>query len=162
MDVVGDLRSGQVQDAGFVVLGECHDLRTMRNGIHTVRLADRFLQRDAESVRLRVYLRQGASDTHEGRVELVQPLIEYDTGVAVGIGGDEHRRHLRAYRGRYHVECRRDVGHRRRADIRAVGVAEEQQGDLSRGPGSQIERGSGGVRQIQGRLVDRLRERGSA
>ena len=78
-------------------------------------------------------------------VEPAQVLAEHRRGVARRVGRHEDDLQLLDQRRVEPAQGDRDVGHRRRADVGAVRVAEEQQRRLARGRGREVEGRAAGV-----------------
>src|SRR6185436_100091 len=108
-----------------------------------------------------VYLIKSAPEADEFRVELVEPRADDLGRIAVGIGGDEYDFHLPLDLGIEGVECRGDVREVDRTDVRAMGIAEEEQRDLALGLLAEIELRSVGRGEREVGLGNRLAKRRS-
>jgi len=95
----------------------------------------------------------GQADVRLGWVERVEPVAQHRGVVAPRVGGDEHDADLPLDRLRHLPQCRGNVGHRRGALVRAVGVAGVEQGDLAVGGGAEVVRRAARVHQGELRTV---------
>ena len=91
-------------------------------------------------------------EADEALIEVIKPGAQSRWGVALWIGGDEDHLELIRKVGRQRLQGVGHNQHLERTHVRAMGVSEEQQRDVTFGLRPKIERGPGGIAEGESRL----------